>query len=207
MREQNNNIPAEQVYGMFEELKEIIEKRPAPSVPGGTATNDDTVIQKLDENKSAIDHTTEQVTALTNRIGQIDFRPIVQAEMPDMKDLKKILLYIALQQKRLNDRQRQIEDKQDQQKEQIAQMKTEVDTTEFKKLSDHTIFEMKQQIRYLKQPPIVLKVIIGLSIVSLVATLVAGYYIRDSQKWKDSTQYWYEQSLQNLQPKAGKKGN
>lgn len=196
----------EQVYGMFEEIKEIIEKRPASEASGGTAENSETVIRKLDENKSAIDHTTEQVTALTNRIGQIDFRPIVQAEMPDMKDLKKILLYIALQQKRLNDRQRQIEDKQDQLKEQIAQMKTEVDTTEFKKLSDHTIFEMKQQIRYLKQPPIVLKVIIGLFIVSLVATLVAGYYIRDSRKWKDSTQYWYEQSLQNPQPKAIKKG-
>lgn len=202
MKEQSNGIPAEQVYGMFEEIKEIIEKRPASEASGGTAENSETVIRKLDENKSAIDHTTEQVTALTNRIGQIDFRPIVQAEMPDMKDLKKILLYIALQQKRLNDRQRQIEDKQDQQKEQIAQMKTEVDTTEYKKLSDHTIFEMKQQIRYLKQPPIVLKVIIGLSIVSLVATLVAGYYIRDSRKWKDSTQYWYEQSLQNPQPKA-----
>lgn len=206
MKEQSNGIPTEQVYGMFEEIKEIIEKRPASEASGGTAENSETVIRKLDENKSAIDHTTEQVTALTNRIGQIDFRPIVQAEMPDMKDLKKILLYIALQQKRLNDRQRQIEDKQDQLKEQIAQMKTEVDTTEYKKLSDHTIFEMKQQIRYLKQPPIVLKVIIGLSIVSLVATLVAGYYIRDSRKWKDSTQYWYEQSLQNPQPKAIKKG-
>lgn len=206
MKEQSNGIPMEQVYGMFEEIKEIIEKRPASEASGGTAENSETVIRKLDENKSAIDHTTEQVTALTNRIGQIDFRPIVQAEMPDMKDLKKILLYIALQQKRLNDRQRQIEDKQDQLKEQIAQMKTEVDTTEFKKLSDHTIFEMKQQIRYLKQPPIVLKVIIGLFIVSLVATLVAGYYIRDSRKWKDSTQYWYEQSLQNPQPKAIKKG-
>lgn len=206
MKEQSNGIPMEQVYGMFEEIKEIIEKRPASEASGGTAENSETVIRKLDENKSAIDHTTEQVTALTNRIGQIDFRPIVQAEMPDMKDLKKILLYIALQQKRLNDRQRQIEDKQDQLKEQIAQMKTEVDTTEFKKLSDHTIFEMKQQIRYLKRPPIVLKVIIGLSVVSLVATLVAGYYIRDSRKWKDSTQYWYEQSLQNPQPKAIKKG-
>ena len=122
-----------------------------------------------------------------------------------MKDLKKILLYIALQQKRLNDRQQQIEDKLDQQKEQIAQMKTEVDTTEFKRLSNHTIYEMAQQIRYLKQPPIVLKIIIGMAVVALLATLAAGYYIRDSREWKDSSQYWYEQSQQQAQPKTTKK--
>jgi len=205
MKEQSNSISAEQVYGMFEEIKEMIEKRPAPEASGGTAENSDAIVRKLDENKSAIDRSVEQVTALTNRIEQIDFRPVVKAEIPEMKDLKKILLYIALQQKRLNDRQQQIEDKLDQQKEQIAQMKTEVDTTEFKRLSNHTIYEMAQQIRYLKQPPIVLKIIIGMAVVALLATFAAGYYIRDSRKWKDSSQYWYEQSLQTPQPKASKK--
>lgn len=87
MKEQSNGIPTEQVYGMFEEIKEIIEKRPASEASGGTATNDDTVIQKLDETKSAIDRNAEQVAALTNRIGQIEFRPIVQAKSPDMKDV------------------------------------------------------------------------------------------------------------------------
>ena len=205
MKEQSNSISAEQVYGMFEEIKEMIEKRPAPEASGGTAENSDAIVRKLDENKSAIDRSVEQVTALTNRSEQIDFRPGVKAEIPEMKDLKKILLYIALQQKRLNDRQQQIEDKLDQQKEQIAQMKTEVDTTEFKRLSNHTIYEMAQQIRYLKQPPIVLKIIIGMAVVALLATFAAGYYIRDSRKWKDSSQYWYEQSLQTPQPKASKK--
>ena len=119
MKEQSNSISAEQVYGMFEEIKEMIEKRPAPEASGGTAENSDAIVRKLDENKSAIDRSVEQVTALTNRIEQIDFRPVVKAEIPEMKDLKKILLYIALQQKRLNDRQQQIEDKLDQQKEQM----------------------------------------------------------------------------------------
>ena len=64
---------------------------------------------------------------------------------------------------------------------------------------------MAQQIRYLKQPPIVLKIIIGMAVVALLATFAAGYYIRDSRKWKDSSQYWYEQSLQTPQPKASKK--
>ena len=44
MKDEKNNIPAEQVYGMFEEIKEMIEKRPAPETSGGTSTNDDTVI-------------------------------------------------------------------------------------------------------------------------------------------------------------------
>lgn len=84
-------------------------------------------------------------------------------------------------------------------------MKTEVDTTEFKRLSDHTIYEMTQQIRYLKQPPIVLKIIIGMAAVALLATLAAGYYIRNRREWKDSAQYWYEQSQQRTQPKTVKK--
>ena len=183
----------------------MIEKRPAPEASGGTAENSDAIVRKLDENKIAIDHSVEQVTALTNRIGQIDFRPVVKAEPPDMSGLKKVLLYLGGLQKRLNDRQQQIEDKLDQQKEQIAQMKTEVDTAEFKKLSDHTIYEMTQQIRYLKQPPIVLKIIIGMAVVALLTTLAAGYYIRDSRKWKDTAQYWYEQSLQDSQPNTNKK--
>ena len=87
MREQNSNIPAEQVYGMFEEIKEMIEKRPAPEAFGGTAENSETIIRKLDENKSAIDRNAKQITALTNRIGQIDFRPVVRMPPPDMKDV------------------------------------------------------------------------------------------------------------------------
>lgn len=72
-------------------------------------------------------------------------------------------------------------------------------------MSDHTIYEMTQQIRYLKQPPIVLKIIIGITVVALLATLAVGYYIRDSREWKDSSQYWYEQSQLQTQPKTNKK--
>lgn len=44
MKDEKNNIPAEQVYGMFEEIKEMIEKCPAPEASGSTAGNSDTVI-------------------------------------------------------------------------------------------------------------------------------------------------------------------
>ena len=89
--------------------------------------------------------------------------------------------------------------------EQVAKMKTEVDTEKFEHLTNHTIYEIQQQIRYLKQPPIVLKIIIGLTIVALIATCATGYYIRDRREWKDTAKYWYEQSQQNVLSKAKKK--
>ena len=205
MKDEKNNIPAEQVYGMFEEIKEMIEKRPAPETSGGTTENSDTVIRKLEENKTAIDRSAEQIAGLTNRIGQIDFQPVIKVQPPDFSGLKEVFQYIDSRQEQLNNRQQRIEEKIDGLGTQVAQMKTEVDTTEFKRLSDHTIYEMTQQIRYLKQLPIVLKIIIGMAVVALLATLAAGYYIRDSREWKDSSQYWYEQSQQQAQPKTTKK--
>ena len=44
MKEEKGSIPAEQVYGMFEEIKEMIEQRSAPEAPGSTAESSDTVI-------------------------------------------------------------------------------------------------------------------------------------------------------------------
>lgn len=205
MKDEKNSISTEQVYGMFEELKEKIENLPASRGPDSATGATDMIEKKLDENKSAIDRGVEQVAALTNRVGQIDFRPVIQTEPPNLSGFKKVFLYIGSQQKQLNDRQQQAEAKLDKLQTQLAQMKTEVDTTEFKKLSDHTLYEMKQQIRYLKQPPIVLKIIIGMAAVALLATLVAGYYIRDRREWKDSAQYWYKQSQQITQPKTIKK--
>ena len=205
MKDEKNNIPAEQVYGMFEEIKEMIEQRSAPEAPSSTAESSDTIIRKLEENKTAIDRSAEQIAALTNRIGQMDFQPVIKVQPPDFSGLKEVFQYIDSRQEQLNNRQQRIEEKIDGLGTQVAQMKTAVDTTEFKRLSDHTIYEMMQQIRYLKQPPIVLKVIIGIAFVALLATLAAGYYIRDSREWKESSQYWYEQSQLQTQPKTNKK--
>lgn len=54
---------------------------------------------------------------------------------------------------------------------------------------------MREQIHYLKQPPIVLK--IGLAVVTLAATCAAGYYIRNRREWKSAAEYWYGQSRQS----------
>ena len=56
---------------------------------------------------------------------------------------------------------------------------------------------MREQIHYLKQPLIVLKIIIGLAVVTLAATCAAGYYIRDKREWKSAAEYWYGQSRQS----------
>lgn len=87
MKDQNNSIPTEQVYGMFEEIKEIIEKRPIVHATGGETGNNDAVLQKLKENTDVIDRHAGQVTALVNRLGQIDFHPNIRVQPPDMKDI------------------------------------------------------------------------------------------------------------------------
>ena len=111
MKDEKNNIPAEQVYGMFEEIKEMIEKRPAPETSGGTTENSDTVIWKLEENKTAIDRSAEQIAGLTNRIGQIDFQPVIKVQPPDFSGLKEVFQYIDSRQEQLNNRQQRIEEK------------------------------------------------------------------------------------------------
>lgn len=94
----------------------------------------------------------------------MDFQPVIKVQPPDFSGLKEVFQYIDSRQEQLNNRQQRIEEKIDGLGTQLAQMKTEVDTTEFKRLSDHTIYEMTQQIRYLKPPPIVLKIIIGIAV-------------------------------------------
>ena len=83
MKNEKNDIPVEQVYGMFEELRETIEKRPNAQATG----SNDAIVRKLEENTVAIDRHAEQVTALVNRLGQIDFQPSISVQPPDMEDI------------------------------------------------------------------------------------------------------------------------
>ena len=82
-----NDITVEQVYGMFEELKETIEKRPNAQTNAGATGSNDAIIRKLEENTVTIDRHAEQVTALVNRLGQIDFQPNISVQPPDMEDI------------------------------------------------------------------------------------------------------------------------
>lgn len=82
--------------------------------------------------------------------------------------------------------------------DQAGRTKITVDLESLKEHSDKLTRELKKQVQHVMQPPIVLKVIIGLFVVSLLATWAAGYYIRESRMWEERATYWYEQSQKTL---------
>ena len=90
-------------------------------------------------------------------------------------------------------------------KKSLSEFKNEVDTTKFEKLANNTLWEMKTQIRYLKQPPIVLRTIVFLTILSILTTLATGYLYKDRNEWKDEAVYWYKQSNQYKMTQTKKK--
>ncbi|WP_418659890.1 hypothetical protein [Alistipes ihumii] len=87
MKNEKNNITVEQVYGMFEELKETIEKRPNAQTNAGATGSNDAIVRKLEENTVATNRHAGQVAALVNRLGQIDFQPNISVQPPDMEDI------------------------------------------------------------------------------------------------------------------------
>ena len=192
-------------YEMYEDLKEAVVKTLKSDATACRNSDGSKLTDRIEEVGRAVNEATAQIAALNNRIGRIDFQPVIKVHPPDISGVNDVFQHINSRQEEFRSELQRIEEKIDGLGTQVAQMKTEVDTTEFKRLSDHTIYEMTQQIRYLKQPPIVLKIIIGMAVVALLTTLAAGYYIRDSRKWEDSAGYWYEQSQQKTQPKTDKK--
>lgn len=190
---------------MYEDLKDEIIKALKSEVSKSQGGDNAALTQKIEEIAETSARTAEQVAKLINRIGQIEFKPVINTLPSDNSGIKMLFKYIFGLLKQI-----EIDGKQHTQgitalQEQVAKMKTEVNTTEFEKISKNTVFEMREQIRYLKQPPIVLKIIIGLAVVTLLTTLTAGYYIRDRREWKNTAKYRYEQSQQDIQPKAKKK--
>lgn len=79
-----------------------------------------------------------------------------------------------------------------------------VDTEPFEQKARSALYEMDRQIRYLKQPPVVLKVIVGLFLTCLVTTFAAGYYIQQSRKWEYSSAYWEQLYEQAKEAQPGK---
>ena len=90
-------------------------------------------------------------------------------------------------------------------KKSLSEFKNEVDTTKFEKLSNHTLWEMKTQIRYLKQPPIVLRTIVFLTVLSILTILATGYLYRDRNEWRGEATYWYKQNDQYKTTQTNKK--
>ena len=90
-------------------------------------------------------------------------------------------------------------------KKSLSEFKNEVDTTKFEKLANNTLWEMKTQIRYLKQPPIVLRTIVFLTVLSILTILATGYLYRDRNEWRGEATYWYKQNDQYKTTQTNKK--
>lgn len=90
-------------------------------------------------------------------------------------------------------------------KKSLSEFKNEVDTTKFEKLANNTLWEMKTQIHYLKQPPIVLRTIVFLTVLSILTILATGYLYRDRNEWRNEATYWYKQSDQYKTIQTNKK--
>ena len=90
-------------------------------------------------------------------------------------------------------------------KKSLSEFKKEVDTTKFEKLANNTLWEMKTQIHYLKQPPIVLRTIVFLTVLSILTILATGYLYRDRNEWRGEATYWYKQSDQYKTTQTNKK--
>ena len=90
-------------------------------------------------------------------------------------------------------------------KKSLSEFKIEVDTTKFEKLANNTLWEMKTQIRYLKQPPIVLRTIVFLTVLSILTILATGYLYRERNEWRNEATYWYKQSDQYKTIQTNKK--
>lgn len=179
---------------MYEDLKETvigILKAQGTAARKTASGNDDAASAKrMERIEKNVDTATELVTALTNRMNRVDFQPVIRVAPPDMSEVKKAFCRIGSQYERLDNGQARIEHKLGDLEARIVRAGTEIDTTEFERLSRNTVHEMQRQIHYLKQPPIVLKVIVGFFLTSLVLTWIAGHYVREARQWKRNCAYW-----------------
>lgn len=74
---------------MYEDLKEEIIKTLKSEVSKSQGGDNAVWTQKIEKIAEASARTAEQVTNLTNRIGQIEFQPVIAVQPPDMTDINR----------------------------------------------------------------------------------------------------------------------
>lgn len=194
---------------MYEDLKETLVKaiKNARTGATGNAGLENAQLERIERLIEAAELSQEQVAQLLEQLHNQITSPGVQSQREQaITDQYNSLL------KQLAGRLEVI-DKDNQKiitetlcfKKSLSEFKNEVDTTKFEKLANNTLWEMKTQIRYLKQPPIVLRTIVFLTILSILTTLATGYLYKDRNEWKDEAVYWYKQSNQYKMTQTKKK--
>ena len=190
---------------MYEDLKETLVK--AVKSTKANAGLENAQLERIERLIEATELSQAQITHLLERLQRHTALPGVKTEQErEFADRYNTLLaQLAGRLEVIDKENRTIITEILNFKKSLSEFKNEVDTTKFEKLSNHTLWEMKTQIRYLKQPPIVLRTIVFLTVLSILTILATGYLYRDRNEWRGEATYWYKQNDQYKTTQTNKK--
>ena len=194
---------------MYEDLKETLVKaiKNAKAGKQGDTRLDDTQIERIERLIEAAERSQGQIAQQLEQLQRNTALSGAKTEqMQEFTDRYNALLaQLAGRLEVIDKENRTIITEILNFKKSLSEFKNEVDTTKFEKLSNHTLWEMKTQIRYLKQPPIVLRTIVFLTVLSILTILATGYLYRDRNEWRGEATYWYKQNDQYKTTQTNKK--
>lgn len=81
-------------YDMYEELKSELIKALKAELPKTQNGDNLALMHQLEQILKAAALSSEQITALMNRIGQIDFKPTIKTLPPDNSGIKTLFQFI-----------------------------------------------------------------------------------------------------------------
>ncbi len=73
----------------------------------------------------------------------------------------------------------------------LYETKIPVNTDKFEHLTRHFIAQMEDKLRKVKRPSKGLQWYIAMWVITLASAFLAGYYIQEARKWKESADYWF----------------
>ena len=205
----NNENKIDLSIEMYEDLKETLVKaiKNAKAGGAGNAGLENVQLERIERLIEAAELSQGQIAQLLEQLRKRITLPEVQngREQAMADKYNTLLTQLAGRLEVIDKENRTIITEILNFKKSLSEFKNEVDTTKFEKLSNHTLWEMKTQIRYLKQPPIVLRTIVFLTVLSILTILATGYLYRDRNEWRGEATYWYKQNDQYKTTQTNKK--
>lgn len=185
----NNENKIDLSIEMYEDLKETLVKAIKSAKTGktdGSIHSDNAQTERIERLIEATEFSQAQVKQLLEHLQRHTALPGVKTEQErEFADRYNTLLaQLAGKLEVIDKENRTIITEVLSFKKSLSEFKNEVDTTKFEKLANNTLWEMKTQIRYLKQPPIVLRTIVFLTVLSILTILATGYLYRDRNEWR-----------------------
>ncbi|WP_444122664.1 hypothetical protein [Alistipes putredinis] len=205
----NNENKIDLSIEMYEDLKETLVKaiKNAKAGGAGNAGLENVQLERIERLIEAAELSQGQIAQLLEQLRKRITLPEVQngREQAMADKYNTLLTQLAGRLEVIDKENRTIITEVLSFKKSLSEFKNEVDTTKFEKLANNTLWEMKTQIRYLKQPPIVLRTIVFLTVLSILTILATGYLYRDRNEWRGEATYWYKQSDQYKTTQTNKK--